>query len=250
MAWKTPPMLNRPTNLRSWVGQVLTGEWMFWWGHPNGGTIVICRTIWVTVGIWATGLILNSIFKTCPSGCEFKVWGPLRNAEDALPWLGATFAGVYAALYARFAQQWNYLAGTYNQLYQTQAQIQNPNANEKIRYWKVAFAEDAADLHLATKPMFAPLVSGIIADPPRGLGGLFDQTAMGGTKRRKRLQVALDRAMGEEPPPVSRGVSAPYEPPQPASANSSASTSELVLSLACFASGCALGAVLARSSRR
>jgi hypothetical protein len=42
-----------------------------------------------------------------------------HNGADSIGWIGAIFAAVYAALYARFASQWSYLAGVYNQMRQT-----------------------------------------------------------------------------------------------------------------------------------
>ena len=94
-------------------------------------------------------------------------WDPLqllRDFGETIPWLRAVFAGVYIALYTRFAAQFSYLANVYNQMMATQAMIKDPDSNEKIRRWKTGLVEDAQDLHLATKPMFATIVWHLLLD--------------------------------------------------------------------------------------
>lgn len=83
----------------------------------------------------------------------------------------------------------------------TQAMISEPNLNKKIQSWKVAIVEDADDLHLATKPMSATVVSQILGDDL--LGRLFEDTALGGSDRRQSLLRAVTKAMGPNPPPVA-----------------------------------------------
>jgi hypothetical protein len=83
--------------------------------------------------------------------------------KNTLPWYGAIFAGVYAALYARFSSQWTYLAALYYQIKATEAQVvagstSSSKTGEIITSMKASFIEDADDLHLALKPMFAALI--------------------------------------------------------------------------------------------
>jgi hypothetical protein len=80
-----------------------------------------------------------------------------HDLPATLPWIGAIFGFTYVALYARFSSQFAYLAGVYNQIMATQAQIagtaptpaqQDPDSNEKIQIWMAGFVEDRLDLHL------------------------------------------------------------------------------------------------------
>jgi len=80
--------------------------------------------------------------------------------------LGAFIAALYAALYARFAAQWTYLAHLYNQISQTEARnISDPKAEPVIAQWKAGFPEDAEELHLATKSLFASVLKRWGDDP-------------------------------------------------------------------------------------
>jgi len=121
-----------------------------------------------------------------------------------LPWVGAIFAFTYAALYARFSSQWTYLAGFYNQIMATQAQIagtaptaaqSNPNSNEKIQIWKAAFVEDAQDLHVATKKMFSLAVWFMLEEP--AVFDIFVKYTVNGPERLQELVNALKDAIGE-----------------------------------------------------
>lgn len=90
-----------------------------------------------------------------------------REASETLPWLGAIFAGSYAALYARFSAQWQYLANLYNTIMATHVSLSPSKRKvnqETLASWKAAFIEDAQDLHLATKSMFAPVIGEMLED--------------------------------------------------------------------------------------
>jgi len=66
---------------------------------------------------------------------------------------------VYASLYARYSAQWNYLAGVYNRIKETEARgATDATALKAMAQWKAGFIEDADDLHLAGKPMFASTI--------------------------------------------------------------------------------------------
>ena len=180
---------------------------MFWWGHPNGGTIIFLRSVQISFSLWLVALGLRSLFNAqCP--CHFDLVALWFKGADTIPWLGTVFFAVYAALYARFSNQMNYLSGTYNLLMQTQATIDNPNDNEKIQHWKAALIEDADDLHLATKPMFSVLIYLYLNDPkvfPR-----FEASTVNGTQRRAKLQKRLLEKIG---PDLPASVAPPPEAP-------------------------------------
>jgi hypothetical protein len=192
--------------------EFLTGEWWFWWGHPNGGTIIFLRSVQIAFSLWPVAVALRSLFNAdFDLGALWNDPGPLwYTAADTIPWLGAIFFAVYAALYARFSSQWNYLAGTYNLLMQTQAMIDNPDDNEKIQHWKVALVEDAEDLHLATKPMFSMLTHHLLTDPK--IGPLFEADTVNGTKRRAKLKKRLLKTIG---PDLPAALAPPPAPPVP-----------------------------------
>ena len=119
----------------------------------------------------------------------------MKDIADTVPWLGAIFAGVYVALYARFASQWSYLAGVYNQIRQTLATWDptKDNANH-LNLWRAGFIEDALDLHLATKPMFGPFLLRMLDvndDEMQDIRDKFDHITHKGKERRERLHKQL-----------------------------------------------------------
>jgi hypothetical protein len=71
-------------------------------------------------------------------------------------WFGTILAASYAALYARFASQWTYLANLYNQI--KAAECRADCDQDKLAEWKAGFMEDAEELHLAGKPLFASVL--------------------------------------------------------------------------------------------
>ena len=109
----------------------LSGEWMLSNGRPNGGDVVIFRTLWVGMLLVLT---LASIRAT-PSapisvvGYVTSVWAAtlkmLREPEGPV-----VFGVVYAALYARFASQWTYMANLYNLIKQTEVTMQDDSSPE------------------------------------------------------------------------------------------------------------------------
>lgn len=192
--------------------EFVSGEWMFRCGHPNGGTIIILRTVWVTAGIYLLGLGLRSYYNAgCPS-CHFDVGALWEDGVTTVPWLGAIFGAVYAALYARFASQWSYLAGVYNQIRQMLATWKPSDGNvDHLFLWQAGFIEDALDLHLATKPMFATFIGRLLADH-REVDGAMSMSAVAcvfddpnntfnGRKRRSRLHKQLNKRFGIPIPP-------------------------------------------------
>jgi hypothetical protein len=173
----------------------VSGEKLFdYWKRPNGGTVIFLRWVWVSAIIYVIALSLRSFFISAYPWC-IDFWAFWHSLAETIPWLGAIFAAVYAALYARFASQWSYLAGEYNQIRQTMATWKYPSKNncDHMNLWKAGFIEDAIDLHLATKPMFATFISRLLDD--RAVVGSFDNITDKGPERRAQLEQRL-RDMG------------------------------------------------------
>jgi hypothetical protein len=180
------------------VVEFVSGEKLFdWLKKPNGGTIIFLRSVWVSVIIYAVALLLHTgsyaewtwEFWKWPCHIDFRQLK--KDIADTVTWLGAIFAGVYVALYARFAAQWSYLAGEYNQIRQTLVTTKEPDPDHLL-LWRAAFIEDALDLHLATKPMFARYLKRMLHDYPE-IANKFDSFAVDGPKRRRWLEKQLEK---------------------------------------------------------
>lgn len=121
----------------------------------NGGTVVLLRALHSTISIVAIGLLCKNIFD--PGRTLQFSWAELSAQLSGIPpWFGTVFAATYAALYSRFASQWTYLAGVYNQI--KSAECRTDSEALVIAEWKAGFIEDASDLHLLRKKMFAAVV--------------------------------------------------------------------------------------------
>lgn len=139
----------------------LSAEWLLGC-RPNGGTTVFVRSLWVSGIFFGITVILSVLLywdcerSSLPSDLRAAV---LRIA----PYGGGVFAFAYTALYARFASQWSYLANLYNQIMAVQAS--NAACDEEaMNDWKAGFIQDALELHLAAKPMFAEVIQSMLAD--------------------------------------------------------------------------------------
>ncbi|WP_445143376.1 hypothetical protein [Dyella sp. Tek66A03] len=179
------------------VISVLSGE--FFLNHrPNGGTAVLLRSVWVTALIYALVIPIKSY---CGDHAIFQFSAHQLKKEigETLPWLGAIFAGVYAAFYSRFAAQWNYLATLYNQLVATCAPLSKENRedNEVLNAWRAAFVEDALDLHLARKSMFRSVVIGMLRRPQ--VVATFLASTKDGERRIMELEKQLDFEAAKPP---------------------------------------------------
>jgi hypothetical protein len=149
-----------PSGFIHLVGNVLdwlSGEYLLTHvRYPNGGTVVFLRALHVTIVIFLGALAIVNWLDPA-RGSEFS-WIELETqTRTHITWIGAIFATVYALLYARFASQWTYLAGLYNQL--KAAQARKDVDMTVIAEWRAAFIEDCDELHLLLKPMFASIVN-------------------------------------------------------------------------------------------
>lgn len=177
----------------------LTGEWMLRRGCPNGGTIVFLRSLQVSAIIYAVALVVHTgtyVEWTWASFCDIDFRQLEKDIADTFSWFGGIFAAVYVALYARFASQWSYLAGVYNQMREALVRTTEPDRDHLVM-WRAAFIEDALDLHLATKPMFRPFLLRILDMPP--VAAKFDNYTVSGKKRREQLEARLRKRGGQLP---------------------------------------------------
>jgi hypothetical protein len=97
-------------------------------------------------------------------------------------WAAVVFGSVYTALYARFSAQWRYLADVYNKI--KEAEVKYAASEEARLYlaqWKAGFAEDAQELHLATKKIFAQVIRNWLQEPE--VRKAFVQYTTGGQAR-------------------------------------------------------------------
>lgn len=145
----------------------LSGEWMLNSGRPNGGDVVVMRTLWIGVLLIVLIAVLRAI-ATLPDGLLpfFMCTGvALKTSLDGAE-TPTIFGATYAALYARFTSQWTYIANLYNQIKQAEVEAAGSNAGATtslppaappstavvIAQWKAGFIEDALAVHMATKP--------------------------------------------------------------------------------------------------
>jgi hypothetical protein len=190
----------------------LSGEF-FLKNRPNGGTVVLRRTVFISVLLYLLAIGFKS--RLAPGATWHPDWTVARELiSETLPWFGAIFAGVYVALYSRFASQWNYLASLYNQIMSTL--VEHPpvgsTSEDMLALWQAGFIEDAEELHLARKPMFASVIASMLDE--KAVRDAYIAYAPGGEPRLRQLEAAVERVLSH-----SRDKhSAPAKPePLPAS---------------------------------
>jgi hypothetical protein len=139
------------TRVGSWVVEYASGEYLLAKSKRNGGGIVFLRALHSTIVILSLALLLKNALDPTRSS-EFSLFELQTQLSGIGPWFGTVFAATYAGLYSRFASQWSYLAGVYNQIKAAECR-KDVDAN-CISQWKAGFIEDAEDLHLIRKPIF------------------------------------------------------------------------------------------------
>jgi len=148
----------------------------------NGGTVVLLRALHSTLLIVVLGLCVKNVFDANRT-LEFS-WRELgAQISEIPPWFATVFAATYAALYTRFASQWTYLAGVYNQI--KAAECRGEAESSVIAEWKAGFIEDASDLHLLRKKMFASVVKAWGAKEE--VRQAFSESSYGGAVRFEQL---------------------------------------------------------------
>lgn len=164
--------------------------------YPNGGTVVMFRSLWITIIIYFFAIGIRS--RLAPHA----IWTPsVASAANligsTIPWFGAIFAGVYAALYARFASQWNYLANLYNQIMCAQLQCDTSGTinQDAMDLWQAGFIEDAETLHLALKPMFASVIQSMLTSD--SVRDAYEECTPGGNARLEALEAAVNAVVSK-----------------------------------------------------
>jgi len=151
-------------DLISRVVSFLSGEWVLLYGRQNGGGVVIFRTLWVgTLLIFLMSIIRTLADSTSSSYClDFgNKFLEILSGQEGILFYGA----VYAALYARFASQWNYMANLYNQIKLAEVSCDPSGVNkEALAQWKAGYIEDAYVTHMATKTMVAGVIRAWYSD--------------------------------------------------------------------------------------
>lgn len=94
----------------------VSGEWLLTeCGYANGGSVIAARSLMSSLGLLCLALGLVNVLD--PSRTWAFSWAEARaQLCEKTNWFGTVFAIIYAAFYARFASQWTYLAGVYNQI--------------------------------------------------------------------------------------------------------------------------------------
>ena len=147
------------------IGQILSGQWMFWWGSPNGETVIFWRSVQITVLLYLVGQGVRSAFDAkCSTGCHLDIGGLWQDGTATATWVGAIFAAAWSSLFARFVADRNYLAGALNQMRTAQATGKIEDY-KFLHLWQAGFIAEAYDLHLATSPVAGPVIYRLLTRP-------------------------------------------------------------------------------------
>lgn len=187
-------MLGLVSRFLHWVVDKVSGEFLLRWPrrHANGGTLVLARSVWVSLLLYSAILALRQVLD--PNMLwDFDSRALRLTLIQTLPWFGALFSAVYFALYTRFSSQWTYLAGVYNQIMAAAARPDHDP--EVIAVWEAGFIEDSDELHLALKPMYAAIIRSL-AEDPRVVDN-FERYTPGGARRLQALLTDVDRICSE-----------------------------------------------------
>lgn len=145
------------------IMKIITGEFILKF-MPNGGTAILFRSVFVSVYLYLLAVAAKSytnesaILAFSPE--QFRI-----EINSTIPWLGAIFGGIYAALYSRFSSQWSYLADLYNQQISAALSLTKDQLNDDtFAIWQAAFIEDAVCMHLAIKPGFINAILGMLKE--------------------------------------------------------------------------------------
>lgn len=190
----------------NWIVMIVSGEWLLR-RQSNGGDLIIARTIIASSTLYICFIGIKHVLD--PSRAfAFSAAALQQEAFQALPVLGGLLAAVYATLYTRFAAQWNYLAGLYNQIIKAEIDLAVAGREDKLpelACWKASFIEDAEDLHLSTKRIFLPTIRDWLADAH--VRQAYLDGAVHGQSRLDELEKRLARAAGVQRAQVAAELS-------------------------------------------
>jgi hypothetical protein len=188
------------------VISVLSGEFILRWLNHNGGTAVFLRSVYVATLLFISSIALES-YLVDSATLHFDLVMLFNCIRNRLSWFGLIFAGAYVALYARFSAQWHYLADLYNQMMATavshppssrckklsSGMLVSDRSTNILRLWQAGFIEDADDLHLASKPMFASVIRALLErDQVRQA---FTMYAPGGKRRLSDIEARIEKSL-------------------------------------------------------
>jgi hypothetical protein len=161
--------------------------------RSNSGSVVLVRSLFIALLVYIGAIALKCAIDPS-TNTTFRLNQLRIEVVATIPWFGAIFTGIYVALYARFASQWSYLAGIYNDM--MASAVQNADAAESLRVmhlWQAGFVEDADDLHLAQQPLFAAVIKEMLAKT--AVRDNFVNYSSGGEPRYLRLKKQVDQAL-------------------------------------------------------
>lgn len=181
------------SSVRRVIWQIISGEIVLN-RRPNGGGVVLLRSIWVATLTFALIFCFRELLHP-RSTWNFSTAELKKGLFKTLPWYGAIFAGIYTSLYSRFSSQYAYLSELYNQIMSTQISCGAPSGNQfdLIAAWKAGFIEDAEDLHLATKRVFATAILNMMSD--RRVRSMYVTHTHGKRRRFARLKLRIKSAI-------------------------------------------------------
>ncbi|KVC70838.1 hypothetical protein [Burkholderia ubonensis] len=169
---------------------LISGEWLLSSvGLSNGGSVIVLRALfvalWVLLLVMPASLAVKDLLDTTRGG-TFDGNRLIQYMAHHLTAAAVVFGSVYTALYARFAAQWRYLADVYNKIKEAEVKYSTqPDAAERLAEWKAGFAEDAEELHLATKKIFAQVIRTWLVRPE--VKNAFVRYTEGGESRYQKL---------------------------------------------------------------
>jgi len=171
-----------------------TGEFLLRW-RPNSGGMVLVRAVLTTGVLFLFTVGLLEVLEPGPVGA-FSLGKLATHVHDHITWLGAMFAGSYAAYYTRFSAQWVYLAGVYNMFMATRAKTTDKDYAETktvFDIWRAGFIEDAVEMHLALKPTFSGVILSMMGKP--GVKELYKNNSVAAQDELEALRLKLIRHM-------------------------------------------------------
>jgi hypothetical protein len=176
--------------------QLASFEWMLTSSSPNGGDVILARSLGVATLLTAFTILLRNLIDP-HTGHRFSSDALRSQIIEIAPWFAAAMGAVYAALYARFASQWAYLAALYNQIKQAELEMtyaaQNvQGAKDNLAEWKAGYIEDAQVLHLHAKKNVAAIIFHWSKDP--AIQKAFEDASAGGAVRWAHLQADVAAA--------------------------------------------------------
>lgn len=183
-------------SLMTTIVEFASGEWVLTSTRPNGGEVIIFRSLWVALQLTIAAMALHNWLD--PDLVGPITWECFRiQLLDIAPWSVAAVGLVYTAFYTRFSAQWSYMADLYNQIKTAEVELANSTAisaaaKERLAEWKAGYIEDAQSLHLQAKVSIAAVIHHWGADPL--VATAFDNNSPGGKKRLDCILAAAEFA--------------------------------------------------------